>query len=111
MPPALQQIRQTSADELASLSLSLSFSDARLDEMLFRYRARNFPQTLSADELADWQIYRKQRLTNKNGGGSIVLDAYTLKINELLADESLTQEKQAVLNDLMKYADQLELMD
>ena len=104
----MQQIRQTSANELASLSLS--FSDPRLDEMLFRYRARNFPQTLNADELADWQIYRKQRLMDNNGGGSIVLDAYKLKINELLADKSITQEKQAVLKDLMKYADQLELM-
>ncbi|MBI3186836.1 MAG: exodeoxyribonuclease I [Gammaproteobacteria bacterium] len=101
----MQQIRATAADKLGDLKLN--FNDARLDEMLFRYRARNFPQTLNPDEQANWQLYRQQRLTDKNGGGSITLDEYKLKITTLLADNSITSAKQKVLHQLMEYANGL----
>jgi exodeoxyribonuclease-1 len=43
-------------DEPASLAgQSFPFSDQRLPELLFRYRARNFPETLSETERAQWQ--------------------------------------------------------
>ncbi len=35
------------------------FDDARIPEMLFRYRARNFPDSLSSDERARWESYRR----------------------------------------------------
>lgn len=38
------------------------FSDSRGEEMLFRYRARNFPDTLEGDELARWEQHRHSRL-------------------------------------------------
>jgi len=38
------------------------FDDERADEILFRYRARNFPETLSAQETEDWQTHISQRL-------------------------------------------------
>jgi len=40
------------------------FKDPRLATMLFRYRARNYPQTLSADEAKLWLDDRKKRLLN-----------------------------------------------
>ncbi|MGD2130212.1 MAG: exodeoxyribonuclease I [Lysobacterales bacterium] len=39
-----------------------SFQDARLPLMLFRYRARNYPDTLSAKEAETWDRDRKARL-------------------------------------------------
>ena len=45
---AMEQVRACSPDELAASSFP--FEDSRLPEMLFRYRARNFPQSLSSDE-------------------------------------------------------------
>jgi len=36
------------------------FQDDRLDEMLFRYRARNWPEQLSAAERDQWNRYRAQ---------------------------------------------------
>ena len=39
-----------------------SFQDPRLPLMLFRYRARNFPGTLSNEELALWDADRSKRL-------------------------------------------------
>ncbi|MGB5397523.1 MAG: exodeoxyribonuclease I, partial [Gammaproteobacteria bacterium] len=41
----MDTIRNSRAEDLASLNLS--FDDKRLPEMLFRYRARNYPHTLS----------------------------------------------------------------
>lgn len=56
----MSMIRATSAEDLARLDLP--FRDARLATMLQRYRARNFKETLSAQELADWDEFRKSRL-------------------------------------------------
>lgn len=44
-------------------ALSLSFKDPRLDEMLFRYKARHYPQTLNAEEQARWLRFCQDRLT------------------------------------------------
>jgi len=42
-----------------------SFDDKRLPEMLFRYRARNYPETLNEDELAQWMEHCRDRLIQK----------------------------------------------
>ena len=41
---------------------AFGFKDPRLPELLFRYRARNWPDTLSIDERTRWDEYRRQRL-------------------------------------------------
>ena len=47
-----ERVRQVSAEQLASEVWP--FGDVRLPELLFRYRARNFPHTLSAAETEQW---------------------------------------------------------
>ena len=58
-------------DLLASLPLmdpeglgqwTQSFDDPRYDELLFRYRARNFPQSLTQGEWKQWQKVRREKL-------------------------------------------------
>ena len=39
-----------------------AFDDTRLGELVFRYRARNFPDTLSTAESEQWQAHRADRL-------------------------------------------------
>ncbi len=39
-----------------------AFRDGQQAALLLRYRARNWPQTLSAEERAAWDAYRQQRL-------------------------------------------------
>lgn len=56
----MSMIRSTGAGDLARLDLP--FRDGRLPTLLQRYRARNFKDTLSEQELADWQQFRKSRL-------------------------------------------------
>src|SRR3546814_15737055 len=57
--------RSTRTDTLfpyTTLCRSFRFDDARLDELLFRFRARNFPEALSVDEQAQWRQFCQQRL-------------------------------------------------
>jgi len=39
--------------------------DKRVDELLIRYRARNYPDTLNENERADWQGHIKERLRDE----------------------------------------------
>jgi exodeoxyribonuclease-1 len=98
----MQQIQHTAADKLGELKLN--FNDARLSEMLFRYRARNFPQTLDQDELANWQLYRQKRITQADGGGSITLTDYNLKIEAALQQQPMDNHQKQILQALQQYA-------
>tara|TARA_B110000858_G_scaffold198514_1_gene266043 strand:+ start:58191 stop:59636 length:1446 start_codon:yes stop_codon:yes gene_type:complete len=57
----MSMIRSTSATDLARLDLP--FRDSRLAIMLQRYRARNYKDTLSSQELEQWNKFRRERLT------------------------------------------------
>ncbi len=50
------------ADKQAMASLSLQFKDSRLNGLLLRYKARNYPTSLSEEEKAQWEDYRTARL-------------------------------------------------
>jgi len=101
----MDQVREESPEELASASFV--FEDKRLPEMLFRYRARNFPDSLSAQERAQWEEYRFQRLTDPEAGASICMEEFQALIEELLAAGDLPAEKQALLQQLLDYSDSL----
>tara|TARA_R110000823_G_scaffold295738_6_gene415692 strand:+ start:18516 stop:19976 length:1461 start_codon:yes stop_codon:yes gene_type:complete len=102
---SMEAIRAARPEELASQSWV--FEDQRLPEMLFRYRARNYPQTLSSEERAQWEEYRYQRLTDPAAGASICLEEFHTQIEALQADSSLSEDKRQVLEDLLLYADTL----
>ena len=94
----MQQIR--AADPKCLRGLSVSFDDARLPEMLFRYRARNWPTTLTAEERKQWDAYRRGRLTRPGGGGSITLDEYRAQLARMMVDPALGERERAVLSEL-----------
>jgi exodeoxyribonuclease I len=58
--PKMNAVRNATADELANFDPG--FSDERLAKLLVRYKARNFPKSLSDDERATWETYRAERL-------------------------------------------------
>ena len=53
-------VRAASADELADFHPQ--FVDERLPELLFRYKARQFPASLSEDEHTKWEAYKTQKI-------------------------------------------------
>jgi exodeoxyribonuclease-1 len=58
----MDMVREADAGMLKTLTIP--FEDHRLDEILFRYRARNWPESLSEEEQEQWQQYRQQRLNS-----------------------------------------------
>ena len=50
------------ADERELADFHTEFQDERLAPLLLHYKARNFPRSLSEDDLAQWEIWRAQHL-------------------------------------------------
>jgi exodeoxyribonuclease-1 len=99
----MAQVRSTPPSGLAELHLA--FDDARLPEMLFRYRARNWPETLSREETGRWDEFRLDRITRRDGGGSITLDEYRARLARLIIDPSLGADQRAILSQLADWPD------
>ena len=100
----MELIRETEPENLSTLSVS--FEDNRLEEMLFRYRARNWPETLNEAEQEEWQDYRQQRLSSDNNDKVLNFDRFTQTI-ESCRERELTDEQKTVLEYLEQYATQL----
>ena len=97
----LEEVRRASAEDL--LQHDFYFADQRYNHLLFSYRARYFPQTLTADEQKIWQESCRWRLTDKQSG-YLTLSQQRREIIELLGDNSLSCEKQAILEQLQQWA-------
>ncbi len=74
-------VRASSPGQLQSITSG--FMDSRLTEMLFRYRARNFPETLLPEELFKWRQFCISRVVCKQANGGFVLDDYFARIQQL----------------------------
>ena len=85
-----------------------AFADARLNELLFRYRARNFPDTLTEAEQTQWQEHCAHRL-HDGAGGSTTLQAFFDQIDTLneAAEEHGDERAQEILSALYDYAEQI----
>lgn len=102
-----EQVRRTPAGELATLHPG--FDAAKLDELLFRYRARNWPETLQGDERLRWEEFRRARLTQSGAGASIIIDDYRKQLSQLVVDSTLTPAQRAVVDALLDWPDELGL--
>ncbi|HEV8313865.1 MAG TPA: exodeoxyribonuclease I, partial [Burkholderiaceae bacterium] len=97
---ALQRLRAVDPEVLADKRVA--FDDPRLDELLFRYRARNFPDTLRDDERARWREHCAARLHDGAGGG-LTLAAFFERVDAL--SESADERGQEILGALYDYAE------
>ncbi|MEJ5897283.1 exodeoxyribonuclease I [Aquabacterium sp. G14] len=101
----LERLRVLSGEQLADKHPG--FVDERLDELFFRYRARNFPDTLNEAELARWHALRVARL-HEGQGGSLSLQAFFERIDALSETLSDDDERgQDILGALYDYAEQI----
>jgi exodeoxyribonuclease I len=101
----MEQVREQTPEELAAGCFV--FEDSRLPEMLFRYRARNYPGSLSPEELAAWEEFRYHRLTEPQSGAGYCMDEFQAEIEALMAGGTLSVAQQALLEQLLDYADTL----
>lgn len=80
------------------------FEEPRLYEMLFRYRARNFPETLDDEERVAWREFRRKRLSDPRWGSTLTLDEFDQRLSSLEAMTPLDPGQQKILGDLRSYA-------
>jgi exodeoxyribonuclease I len=99
---SLQRLSRMSPAQLADARPA--FSDARLDELFFRYRARNFPDTLNDAQRAQWLEHCAHRLHDGAGGG-LTLAAFFDQIDAL--GEEADERAQDILGALVDYATQI----
>lgn len=101
----MTRIRESSKEGLATLDLP--FEDDRLEEMFFRYRARNYPETLTEEEEKRRQEYRYECLTKEKNDGRLTLINYFERLDELIVEEAWSDKQQTLLEDLVSYGEQV----
>jgi len=100
-----ERVRRTPPDGLAALAGE--FEDARLPELLFRYRARNWLQTLSAEEHRRWDAWRRGRVQDPARG--LTLTEYRKQVARLAIDATLTAAQRAVVSALADWPSEIGL--
>lgn len=100
----LNRVLQTPPELL--VEETFRFKDERLQELLFRYRARNYPDSLTGEEMERWEEFRTQRLMAPKRGW-LSLEAFGLELQRLASDPELTPQRQQVLEDLHLYGESL----
>jgi len=81
------------------------FDDPRMPELLFRYRARNFNETLDAQERQRWLVFCQQRLSDPRMGAPNTLAEFEMAWQGAWASASEAQRR--VLDAWRKHALQL----
>ena len=81
---------------MVSQAACVEFADSRLPELVFRYRARNFPEGLSADEKARWvQHCRNVHLAPREEDGTTAMDRFAAA---LAAERAESPDKESLLD-------------
>ncbi|MDG1945898.1 MAG: exodeoxyribonuclease I [Halioglobus sp.] len=101
----IEQVRMQSSEELATGSFV--FEDQRLPEMLFRYRARNYLESLTPQEYGIWEEFRYERLTEARSEADFCMEEFHVEIETLMAGNDITEAQRGLLEQLLDYADTL----
>ncbi len=99
------QVLSTAPESLSGLADKTQ--NAKLRSQLFRYRARNYPQTLTYEEAQKWQRHRQERLSDPSSPTSITLEPYLVQLEALLDEYRDDAVKTRILKDLFDYAKNL----
>jgi exodeoxyribonuclease I len=98
----LNHLRSLSPQKLAEARTG--FEDLRLEELVWRYRARNFPATLTPEETQRWEAHRAARL-HEGEGGAYTVDQLCAALDTL--SETADERGEAILGALYDYMEQI----
>lgn len=84
------------ADERELVDFHPEFQDERLAPLLLHYKARNFPRSLSEDDLAQWETWRAQHLQAQ-------LPGFMASLQQLAS--TATDEQQFMLQELQLWVE------
>ncbi|WP_207061998.1 exodeoxyribonuclease I [Motiliproteus sp. SC1-56] len=100
---AMDAVRQAPPEQLAHLEPA--FQDGRLEEMFFRYRARNYPSLLAGEEHERWEAFRRQRLMSGEAG--LGFEQFYQRLNALGSADDVTPQRLEILQELAAYAESI----
>ena len=100
------ELRSTRPEVLGQRDFA--FQDARLTELLFRYRARNWPETLSSSESDRWSDYRRRRLGEDRGWSEYTFVSHRAEIDALRLAHADDGRAQSLLDQVQAWARDLE---
>ena len=89
------------ADSTGLADLHPNFTDERLDELLFRYKARQYPTSLSESEEERWRKFRRAKLERE-------LPAYLSELSKLASSPAADQ---FILEELQLWAESIAPVD
>src|ERR1700722_3412814 len=98
---SFSKVRSTPPRQLGATDFG--FKDWRCAELMFRYRARNFPETLSVDEHERWDRFRRARLTESTPLTTITLDEFFGEIAQARLDPANQGSRAIVLDHLEEW--------
>ncbi|MGY2341014.1 exodeoxyribonuclease I [Pseudomonas sp. SDO5532_S415] len=98
-----EQVRTVDPAQLAQSQWP--FDDERLPELLFRYRARNFSDTLSFEEQERWRIFCQKRLSDPEWGAPNTVESFIEAAAQLAL--TATSFQQEVLDQWHEYVQDL----
>jgi exodeoxyribonuclease-1 len=102
--PVMRAIRGTKPAEIMEYQGKLR--DKRLQQILPRYKARNFPNALDTDERQEWDKFCYHRLMD--GGDNGRLGRYFKRLEELAAkSEALSEDQRYLLEELQLYGESI----
>jgi exodeoxyribonuclease-1 len=84
------------------------FQDPRLPELLFRYRARNWPDSLNLAERSRWDDYRRLRLSRDSGLSEYSFDSFQAELAALRAAHAGDGRKLPLLDQVEAWARDLQ---
>lgn len=95
------RVRQAPDNKLKELEFK--FSDWRLNTLLPLYKARNFPDSLTAAEKEFWDKYRKEKIHGSDEKAD-KLTEYMAQLDDLLKDKTKTPRDKLILAELLQYS-------
>lgn len=100
----MQRVHQNNPENWNAADFS--FTDKRLETMLFRLKARNYPQLLSGAEMQAWESFRSERLTDSSASGARTYEGFAKELNEL-GQNTKEASQIAILEELHIYAESI----
>lgn len=101
-----RDVRSTPPEALAARAFA--FRDPRLPEMLFRYRARNWPHLLTIEERGRWDAYRRQRLCEDRGLSEYTFETFRAEVSALRIAHASDGRRQQLLDRIEAWAQRIE---
>ena len=101
----MQQLHEQPPEQLGSNAPV--FADERLNNLLFLYRARNYPASLTDSEQQKWQRYRTDKLMHGVDNPNLTMEDFSLALENLAHQHASDEQKMKILKSLYLYVQSL----